>query len=140
MALTDALQEIVDTVGALPGMRISTDDPPEQIAAFPTAVVYVTGGGFNTGPFAALNETYTTRIDSIVARADLKRGNAQLAARARDIPNALYGKLRAPPATRFQHILSLGAISLQMLAATWGGVEVLFYRYEFDLTIQTRLD
>ena len=47
MALPNVIDQYVSTFGAMTGIVKCFDDPPEQIAQFPAAIVYVSSGTLN---------------------------------------------------------------------------------------------
>lgn len=53
MALSDVIDQYVTAFGAMTGIVKCFDDPPEQMAQFPSAIVYVSNGQMTVGGHGA---------------------------------------------------------------------------------------
>jgi len=137
MGLTSALAEIVHEIDGISGIRASTDDPPETISVFPSAIVYSTGASYLGTPIGSMPEIHTVRIDLIVARLIVPVQVTKLTALAREIPNALYRKQRYPLSglAGFGFETVGDSIACTLLTANWGGTDMLVYRYELTVKI-----
>ena len=91
--LQQTIDQIQDAVGAISGIRLAPDEPPDSAPTWPIAIAYVQSGVFE--PLAAehMQGLHDIAVDLHVPHKDLSRDVAKLMTYVKAIPNAIYGIL-----------------------------------------------
>lgn len=126
MALSDAIGEIQELIGALTGIRTAPDTPDESVV-FPAALTYLARGTFQNGPPEVMTGLHDIAIEIHVARGgSLARAVAECMPYAESVPDALWGALRDGTITELQ---TWGSIDYVFGPAVWGGVPTVAFTF-----------
>lgn len=88
--LQEAIDQLVDAVGSLTGIRTAPDEPPNKIAVWPAIVTHVENGTFKHSPIGVMTGTHTVIMDLLLAHKDTTRDVTTLMGYAKSIPNAIF--------------------------------------------------
>ena len=89
MALADVIDQYVTAFGAMTGIIKCHADPPEQMAQFPCAIVYVSSGEMTVGGHGA-QSIYTSVLDIHHSRVILPRAVDEAKVWPERVLNKLY--------------------------------------------------
>jgi hypothetical protein len=126
MALKDAIDEIIDELQTISGIRRVPDEPPETNSAFPFAVVYPSTGLYTGGPPPLMKGLHSINIELHVARKDLPRDYTQVMDLIDTIPKELYNLHRLGG---FSNLDTFGDITYTFGPLAWGTVDTLGVTY-----------
>ena len=126
MALKDAVNDIVDELQTISGIRHVPDEPPENNDQFPFAVVYPLTGLYTQGPAQLMKGLHNVNIELHVARKDLPRDYATVMDLIDTIPWELMKKLND---AGYSNLATLGPIEYTFGPLAWAGVETLGVTY-----------
>ena len=135
MALKDAIDEIIDELQTISGIRRVPDEPPEDNTSFPFAVVYPTNGVYHFGPPPLMRALHSINIELHVARKDLPRDYLKVMDLIDTIPKELWDLLRT---SGFSNLDTFGDITYTFGPLSWGAVDTLGVTYTMtEVKIQT---
>lgn len=135
MALKDAIDEIIDELQTIEGIKRVPEEPPESNSAFPFVVVLPGTGDYHIGPPELMRGLHNVNIELHVARKDLPRDYLQVMNLIDTIPKELYNKLRT---SGFNYLSTFGQIDYIFGPLSWAAVDTLGVTYTIeDLKIQT---
>lgn len=135
MALKDAIDEVIDELQTIPGIRRVPDEPPENNNAFPFAVVYPSTGVYHYGPPPLMRALHEINIELHVARKDLPRDYLKVMDLIDTIPKELWDLLRTGG---FSNLDTFGDITYIFGPLSWGAVDTLGVTYTMtDVKVQT---
>jgi hypothetical protein len=136
MALKDAIDEIVDELQTISGIRRVPDEPPEKTEQFPFAVVYPVNGQYRFGPPPEMRALHNIAIELHVARRDLPRDFNKIMELIDTIPKEMWNKLRAGSFSNLDTFGGGGAdapgITYTFGPLSWGAVETLGVTYTMN--------
>ena len=139
MALKDAIDEVIDELQTISGIRRVPEEPPENNNAFPFAVVYPTTGVYRFGPPPLMRALHNINIELHIARKDLPRDYVDVMALIDEIPKEIWNKLRTGD---FSNLSTIGGsedgIDYVFGPLSWGTVDTLGVTYTLrDVKIET---
>lgn len=88
--LQQAIDRLQELVGAIDGIREAPDEPPENIAVFPFAVAYASGGRWESVSSGWAIAYHTITLELHVSRRDLPRDVQKAMAYSESVIVALY--------------------------------------------------
>jgi len=121
----DAIQEIQAVVSAVPGIRLSPDAPPDQIAAFPAAICYSRAADWTLHDATFWTALHTIVIEIHAPRQGLARAVAATASYGDLITKAIYAAFVAGTFTTFQ---APGTIRGEFLPMKWDTTDTIGWR------------
>lgn len=96
--IQDAINEIMDLVGALSGMKAAPDYPPEDASVFPFAIAYEGAGSWEFGAaggnYGEKKALLSVVVEVHVARVDLPRDAQKAVFYSDAVPNAIMKGVR----------------------------------------------
>lgn len=125
--LQDAIDQIVDAVGVLTGIRHAPDEPTDKAPAFPAIMAYAESGHYSHMPIGVMTGVHTITVELMVARKDLPRDVAAAMAYAKSIPNAIYKAHKAGTLTAVEEI---GDINYSFGPMAWGGEDCIGFKFK----------
>lgn len=125
-ALDDAIDEIIDELQTISGIRRVPDEPPEDNKAFPFAVVYPSTGLYEQIMTLEMRALHSINIELHIARQDLPRDYDKVMALIDVIPYELMKKLKDG---NFTALDTFGTINYLFGPLSWGGVDTLGVTY-----------
>ena len=132
--LIDALQEIVDELHNVDGLRSVPDAPPESNDRFPFAMVYAESGEYVKEGHGWSLQLVNVEIQAHVARTDLARDYLELMTIVDKIPRQLESGLQNE---RFSAVETWdGPIGFTFGNSSWGGIKTLAITYTLRVKIQ----
>ena len=126
MALKDAIDEIIDELQTISGIRRVPEEPPENNSAFPFAVVYPGSGVYQFGPPPLMRALHEINIELHVARKDLPRDYLKVMDLIDTVPSELWNLLRT---SGFSNLETFGNINYLFGPLSWGTVDTLGVTY-----------
>jgi len=129
MALKDAINEIIDELQTIPGLRRVPDAPPENNEQFPFAVVYPLTGTYALEMTSFFKGLHSINIELHVARKDLPRDYAQVMDLIDTIPLELAKKHAAG---EFDNLATFGIIEYTFGPLSWAGIQTLGVTYTIN--------
>ena len=120
-ALIEAVQAVVRNV---PGIRKVPESIPDQLAAWPAAVIYYQTGGYETGDHGISDAAHNIAVDVMMPRKDLASAMRVLTPFIKSVPAQLmqdptFGDLCEPPAR----------IDYELFTVTYAETEAIGYRF-----------
>jgi hypothetical protein len=152
--LSAAIAEVQNALRTLPGVNTVPDAPPEQIpeADLPVIYIYPMTGSW---PYGAAKGSglsggflwgfHTLAVNLWIARKDLPTDVTASTAMAALIPTALYQAFDADQfggtVTQLGRVGSGGAepIRYEFAAFRWGGLDLVGWQFQVDLTLEQEL-
>jgi hypothetical protein len=127
--LQQAIDQIVDAVGVLTGVRHAPDEPTDKIPAYPAMMTFLQGGVYHNRPIGVMTGVHTVLVEVVVARKDLERDVQTVMGYAKSVPNAIY---KAHAAGTLTAIEEIGDISYEFGPMSWGGANLIGFRFKVD--------
>jgi hypothetical protein len=106
--LQEAIDQLVDAVGTLTGIRTAPGEPPGKIAAWPAIITHVENGTFKHSPIGVMTGTHTVIMDLLLPHKDTSRDVSALMGYAKSIPNAIYAAQQDGALTALEEIGEIG--------------------------------
>lgn len=117
--LETILDELIDTVRDVPGIRFAPDDPPSSIANHPAGIVWVTEGRATIGPPELVTYHHGIRIALLTAMQNIAVANQRILPVIEPVIEAVYSRLRL---SGFSDIQNIEQISYTYGPVQWGDV------------------
>ena len=129
MALKDAIDEIIDELQTISGIRRVPDEPPENNSAFPFAVAYPSSGNYEQIMTQEMKALHSINIELHVARKDLPRDYQKVMDLIDTIPYELMKKHKDGG---FSNLDTFGQITYLFGPLSWGAVDTLGVTYTIN--------
>jgi len=135
--LKDAVQEVVNMLREVDGLRRVPDEPPENNDQFPFVIVYPGDGRYKGGPPGLVTGLHNIVIELHIARKDLPRDFSSAMVLFDRIPFKLFANLKAK---KFSTIRTFSDIEYEFGPLNYAGIDTLGPTYTMtEVKIQTTL-
>ncbi len=136
-ALDDAVDEIINELKTISGIRRVPDEPPENNEQFPFLVGMPGEGTYTQGPAQVMKGLHDVRLELHVARKDLPRDYRQVMNLIDEIPYQLMKRLNDGG---WSNLATFGVITYTFSFLEWANVDTLGVIYTItDVKVQTAI-